>query len=56
MQEDKNKTKLQAKIDGMLDALCPQEFSQEIMLHAVAQFVVCDDQVCIWIHFDEHRQ
>jgi hypothetical protein len=45
MEDTKNsQTKSQVKIDGMLEAPRPQEFCQEALLHAVAQFITCDDQ------------
>lgn len=45
MEDAKNsKTKSQVKIDGMLEAPRPQEFRREALLHAVAQFIACDDQ------------
>ena len=46
MEEEKLKGKKQTKIDNMLEKLrAPHEFTREGVLHAVAQFVACDDQV-----------
>lgn len=45
-EEAKSKGKQQVKIDKILDkATVPREFTREGVLHAVAQFVACDDQV-----------
>ena len=46
MEEEKLKGKKQTKIDNMLEkSRAPHEFTREGVLHAVAQFVACDDQV-----------
>ena len=46
MEEEKLKGKKQTKIDNMLEkSRAPHEFTHEGVLHAVAQFVACDDQV-----------
>ena len=46
MEEEKSMGKKQTKIDNMLEkSKMPCEFSREDVLHAVAQFVACDDQV-----------
>ena len=48
MEEEKSKGKKQTKIDNILDkSTAPREFTREGVLHAVAQFVACDDQV--WV-------
>ena len=48
MEEEKSKEKKQTKIDNILDkSTAPCEFTCEGVLHAVAQFVACDDQV--WV-------
>jgi len=45
-EEAKLKGKKQTKIDNILEkSTAPQEFTREAVLHAVAQFVACDDQV-----------
>jgi hypothetical protein len=46
IEEEKSKGKKQTKIDNMLvKSTAPREFTREGVLHAVAQFVACDDQV-----------
>jgi hypothetical protein len=46
MQIAKLKGKKQVKIDEVLErSTAPKEFTREGILHAVAQFVACDDQV-----------
>ena len=46
MEEEKSMGKKQTKIDNMLEkSKMPREFTHEDVLHAVAQFVACDDQV-----------
>lgn len=48
MEEEKSTGKKQGKIDNIFDkSTAPQEFTREGVLHAVAQFVVCDDQVLL---------
>ena len=48
IEEEKSKGKKQTKIDNILDkSMAPCEFTREGVLHAVAQFVACDDQV--WV-------
>jgi hypothetical protein len=50
MQAEKLKGKKQVKIDEILEkSTAPQEFTREGVLHAVAQFVACDDQVWLEI-------
>jgi hypothetical protein len=47
IEEEKLNGKKQVKIDNMLEkSTAPQVFTREGVLHAVAQFVACDDQVC----------
>jgi hypothetical protein len=46
MEEEKSKGKKQKKIDSILvKSTGAREFTREGVLHAVAQFVACDDQV-----------
>ena len=46
MEEEKSKGKKQVKINNILEkSTGPREFTREGVLHAVAQFVACDDQV-----------
>jgi hypothetical protein len=53
MQAAKMKGKKQVKIDDILGkSTAPQEFTREGILHAVAQFVACDDQV--WLEILNH--
>jgi hypothetical protein len=49
MQELKQaKTKTQASLDGMIErAQGPREFTREAVLHAVCQFIACNDQVSV---------
>lgn len=47
-EEEKAMSKKQAKLDGSFEVVKspgPTEYSQVNVLHAVAQFVACDDQV-----------
>jgi hypothetical protein len=45
-EEANSKGKKQMKIDNMLnESTALQEFTREAVLHAVAQFVACHDQV-----------
>jgi hypothetical protein len=39
-------TSTQMTLDNVLEVAKPCEFSKDNILHAVAQLVVCDDQVC----------
>ena len=50
MEEEKSMGKKQVKIDNIVleKSTAPQEFTREGVLHAVAQFVACDDQV-VWL-------
>jgi hypothetical protein len=44
-EEKKRISAMQPKIAEMLEpAPCPQQFSCDTLLHAEAQFIVCDDQ------------
>jgi hypothetical protein len=47
MEAEKNTTsKKQVKLDGLFEPVKgPVEYSQENVLHSVAQFIACDDQV-----------
>ena len=48
MEEEKLKGKKQVKINNILEkSTTPQEFTHEGVLHAVVQFVACDDQVLL---------
>ena len=63
MEEEKSKGKKQKKIDSILvKSTGPREFTREGVLHAVAQFVACDDQVwlvsshqCVFVVDDWRR-
>lgn len=37
----------QKKLDGIFRKARPKEFARDSVLSAVAEFVVCDNQVCI---------
>jgi hypothetical protein len=46
MQAKNVKEKTQSSLDGMVEKLQgPREFTRESVLHAVTQFVACNDQV-----------
>lgn len=53
MEEKKNnpKGKIQTKLDGVVENVKgPREFTREGVLHAVTQFITCDDQVSFAKH------
>jgi hypothetical protein len=50
MQEMRSglKTKTQSKLDGMVEKFQgPREFTREGALHAITQFIACNDQVSV---------
>jgi hypothetical protein len=45
-EKEKEKEKKQATLDGKFEKLKkPIEYTRDNVLHAVAQFIACDDQV-----------
>lgn len=54
VEAKKQKKDGQQKLDGIIQkASQPTEFSREGVLKAVAEFIICDDQVGMWIVYTE---
>ena len=48
MEADKQMKGKQSKLDGTFEKITgPKEFTRDGALHAVSQFVACDDQVSL---------